>query len=151
MKKTLFEGEEILRIWEDCTLTNKRVWRQVELGGQSEYRGFPLNQFQGAMITKSTLPWLMYIGCAFGVLSFFSMLVANDNKIGAFLAPFFIGCIFLAAWHFSKRAQVFFCSGEVKIRVHLHANEQDYVEAVKFISDVEMAATSSRTKAASAA
>lgn len=151
MKKALFEGEEILRIWEDCTLTNKRVWRQTESGGQSEYRGFPLNQLQGAMITKSTIPWLMYIGCAIWVLSLFSLMIASENKIGIFLAPFSVGCIFLAAWHFSKRAQVFFCSGEVKIRVHLHANDQDYAEAVKFISDVELAATSSRSKAASAA
>lgn len=151
MKKVIFEGEEIIKTWQGCTLTNKRVWRHTELGGQSEYRGFPLSQFQGAMIGKSSYPWLMYIGCAICGLSIFTFLGNGENKVATFMSVFFVGSLFLLAWHLTKRAQVHFCSGEVKINVHLHADEEAYSAAVSFVSDVEMVATSSRAKAASAA
>lgn len=151
MKKELFEGEQILTTWNACTLTNKRVWRLVQGNGRSEYSGFPLSQFQGAIVGKRSFPWLLYIGIAFFVLSLLAIAGEEGKRFAMFFAPCLFGCVFLALWHFTKRAQVFFCSGEVKMHIQIHANNQDYDAAVKFISEVEAASTGSRLAAASAA
>lgn len=61
------------------------------------------------------------------------------------MALFFIGAVFTGAWHFFRRAQVIFSSSEVKIGVDLHATDEEFKAALKFVSDIEKAAIS-RTK-----
>ncbi|WP_413560820.1 hypothetical protein [Bdellovibrio sp. HCB209] len=151
MNKLIFEGEEIIKKWDNCTLTNKRVWYSVEAGGDAEYRGFPVSQFQGATIGKVSYPWLMYLGVAICALSFLMLLGNSSGKFGAFVGTLIFGGIVVAVWHFTKRAEVLFCSSQIKIQVHLHANEKDYNEAISFVSEIEKVALNSRAKSISAA
>lgn len=150
MKKNLFEGEEIVRTWSNCTLTNKRVWQQIEGGGQFEYRGFPLSNFQGAIIGRSSHPWLLYIGIAICSLSFLMILFSSENKAGSF-GLMAIGFIFLGVWHALKRASISITSGEVEIVETLHGNQEDFQAAAAFVSEVERIATQSKKLAESTA
>ncbi|WP_041575178.1 hypothetical protein [Pseudobdellovibrio exovorus] len=141
MKKELFEGEEIIRTWKDCVLTNKRVWRHIEVGGLSEYRGFPLHQFQGATVGKVSYTWMLIAGFAAIVLAIFSLMMGGKDSAAVMAFLLILGGVFLYTWHRTKRAQVFFGSSKVEINVNLHANERDFQAAVGFVADIEMAAT----------
>jgi hypothetical protein len=140
MKKTIFEGETVLKTWKECTLTNKRVWLEKEVSGQFLYKGFPLNQFQGAFVGKTSFPWLLYIGVGIMALSLLVSISANNNKFSSFLSVFCIGLVCLGLWHFLKRAQVIFSSSEVKIEIQLHATNEEFQSALNFVSDIEQAA-----------
>lgn len=144
MKKELFEDEEIVRTWNNCVLTNRRVWRHVEAGGYSEYRGFPLHQFQGATVGKASYLWMLYAGIAAWMLSLFSLVSGGKDNVGFTALFVIVGGVFLFAWHRTKRAEVVFGSNKVEISISLHANERDYTAAVGFVADIEMAATKSR-------
>ena len=144
MKKTIFEGETVLKNWKNCTLTNKRVWFENEVSGQFMYKGFPLSQFQGAFVGKTSMPWLLYVGCAIMALSFFSL--SSRNNFSGFISIFSIGLVCVAIWHFLKRAQVSFSSSEVKIEINLHANNDDFQSALNFVSEVEFAALNQESK-----
>ncbi|MES3036988.1 MAG: hypothetical protein V4736_03695 [Bdellovibrionota bacterium] len=150
MKKETFEGEVILKMWMDCTLTNKRVWKYIENGGRSQYQGFPLNKFQGASVGKVSYPWLMYIGIFFSCLSFLTPFADGGNKFAVFILPFATGCALLAVWHFSKRAQVKMGSTAIDIVIDLHAGKENYDSAISFVSELERAATSSQKSAIAA-
>ncbi|MES2801721.1 MAG: hypothetical protein V4654_04465 [Bdellovibrionota bacterium] len=139
MKKTIFESETVLKTWKDCTLTNKRVWLEKEVSGQFLYKGFPLNQFQGAFVGKTSFPWLLYVGVGIMALSLLAFTSAN-NKFSVFLSVFCIGLICVGLWHFLKRAQVIFGSSEVKIEIQLHATDEEFQSALNFVSDIEQAA-----------
>lgn len=149
MQKALFDGEEIVKTWNNCTLTNKRVWEYIEDGGKSQYRGFPLNQFQGAKVGRTSNPWLMYAGCFFCVISFLSII--TEAGLGAFMSGLIFGGVLLLVWHFTKRAEVYFGSVEVGIRIFLHANDKDFEDAVSFVSEIEIASTRSNGKVLSVA
>lgn len=139
MKKAIFEGENVLKTWKDCTLTNKRVWFEKEVSGQFLYKGFPLNQFQGAFVGKTSFPWLLYIGVGIMALSLLTF-TSSNNKFSAFLSIFCIGLICIGLWHFLKRAQVIFSSSEVKIEIQLHATNEEFQSALNFVSEIEQAA-----------
>lgn len=151
MKKTLGPDEQILKTWNGCTLTNKKVWHRNEEPGLSEYRSFPLSQFQGAFVGKTSYPWLLYIG-GFLCLASVPTLFTNDpGRWGAFLVGCFFGGLFLMVWHLTKSAQVLLHSGDLKISVTLPANKEDYAAAVDFVSEVETAASSVPSTARTAA
>lgn len=143
MKKVIFEGESVLKTWKDCTLTNKRVWRETEANGLYQYKGFPLNKFQGSFVGKTSYPWLLYIGLGAFALSLISLANKNNN-VGYMLI--FVGLMFTGAWHFLKYAQVTFSSSEIKIDVHLHASNEEFQSALKFVSEIEQAALSEEVK-----
>lgn len=140
MKKAIFGGETVLKTWKDCTLTNKRVWFEKEIGGHFLYKGFPLNQFQGAFVGKTSHPWLLYIGVGIMALSLVAFFAAENSKFTGFLSIFCTGLVFVGLWHLLKRAQVIFSSSEVKIEVQLHANKEDFQSALNFVSEIEQAA-----------
>lgn len=139
MKKTIFEGESVLKTWKNCTLTNKRVWFEKEVSGQFLYKGFPLNQFQGAFVGKTSFPWLLYIGVGIMALSL-TAFTSDNNKFFGFLSIFCVGLIFVGLWHLLKRAQVIFSSSEVKIEIQLHAANEEFQSALNFVSEIEQAA-----------